>query len=124
MPDGRNIPPWLDAATVALALFMLPACAMIPVPLLLGGRRQLRRVTLSRGRWTTAWTVAASLAVGVEGVFLFRLIRFLMIPFANLAQPSWHALDFSVVFAATGGLMAVALLGAFRSARKSPSAGP
>jgi hypothetical protein len=76
MPDGRNIPGLLYVAALVLALFMLPTCAMIPIPLLLSGRRQLARTGIKQSRWRTVWTVAGSLPIAVEAVFLFRLTRF------------------------------------------------
>lgn len=124
MPDGRNIPNWLLLAASALAIVMLPTCATIPVPLLVGGRRQLTKIAVGQRRWRTVWTVAGSLAIAVEAVFLFRLTRFLLTPYVNLAQPSWHALDFSLVFAATGGLMALVLLAASRSTGQASPASP
>jgi hypothetical protein len=101
---------------------MLPICAAIPVPLLVGGRRQLRRLAFAKRHWRSVWTAAGSIAVVVEAVFLFRLTRILLTPYANLSQPSWHALEFSLAFAVAGAAMALALVCGTRPLR-DPQAG-
>jgi hypothetical protein len=124
MPDGRNIPFWLECCEGLLAVAMIPACALIPLPLLVSVIRLLRRRIRASRNCVAAWTVAASAGAAIEGLFMWRLVRNLTTPFANLPTPSWHALDFGVSFLAAGIGMALALAGAARSARKNPEVGP
>ena len=115
-PDGRDIPFWLECSEALLAIAMIPACALIPVPLLISGRRLLRgRIRASRN-WTFAWTITASAGVAIEGLFVWRLVRNLSTPFANLPAPSWHALYFGVGYFVVGIAMTLALAGAGWSA--------
>jgi hypothetical protein len=118
MPNGRDIPLWLECCEALLAIMMIPACALIPVPLLVYVQRLLRRrVRVSRS-WVKAWTIAASAGVTIEGLFLWRLVRSLTTPFANLPAPSWHALLFGVGYLVVGLAMTLVLAGAGRSAAR------
>lgn len=118
-PDGRDIPFWLDCCEALLAVAMIPACALIPLPLLVSVRRLLRKRIRTSRNWIAAWTIAASAGVAIEGLFMWRLVRNLTTPFANLPIPSWHALYFGVGYLAVGIGMALALTGAGWSARKN-----
>jgi hypothetical protein len=123
-PDGRQIPFWLDIATLLLACCMLPACTLIPVPLLVAGRRCVRLTARAGSRWAAAWTGAASAGIAVETLFLVRfigLIRAFGSGFPNLPEPSWNALDFSIAFMIAGGAMMVVLFGATRSSPTRPT---
>jgi hypothetical protein len=115
-PDGRDIPFWLESCEALLALAMIPACALLPLPLLVSVRRLLRRRIRASRNWVATWTVAASAGVAIEALFLWRLVENLITPFANLPTPSWHALYFGVGFLVVGIGMALALAGAGRSA--------
>ena len=112
MPDGRNIPFWLECCEALLAVAMIPACALIPLPLLVSVRRLLRRRIRASHNWVAAWTIAASAGVAIEGLFMWRLVENLTTPFANLPTPSWHALYFGVGYLVVGIGMALALAGA------------
>jgi hypothetical protein len=93
---------------------MLPVCTVIPVPLLIAGRRHLRR-SLAGTRRVAAWTAVASAGIAVEALFWLRLIHLLgsSIDFRFLPDyPSWHALDFSAGFLIVGAAMTVVLLSA------------
>jgi hypothetical protein len=62
-----------------------------------------------------AWTVAASACVGLEALFLVRLVHLLLTlqtDFPNLPQPSWHALSFSIGFLVVGAAMTYLLVSA------------
>jgi hypothetical protein len=116
MPDGRDIPLWLECCEALLAITMIPACAVIPVPLLIHVRRLFRRARIGRsGRWAAAWTISASAAVAVEALFLWRLTRNLTTPYANLPAPSWHALLFGIGYLAAGTAMTFVVAGAGRA---------
>jgi hypothetical protein len=117
MPDGRNVPTWLWCAEVLLALTMIPGCALAPLPLLASTRRRLRTQIHASKNWVAAWTIAGSAGVAVEGLFIWRLVRNLMTPFANLPTPSLHALYFGIGFLTVGMIMIVVLAGASSSAR-------
>jgi hypothetical protein len=118
-PDGRDIPLWLECCEALLAITMIPACALIPVPLLIYVRRLLRRrIRVSHG-WVAAWNIAGSAGVTIEGIFMWRLVRNLTTPFANLPVPSWHALFFGIGYIVVGTAMTLVLAGAGRSAKKS-----
>ena len=119
MPDGRTIPVWLECGEALLGVTMIPVCALIPVPLLLHGRGVLGRRIRASPVWVTFWTIAASAAVAIECLFLWRLVRNLATPFANLPNPSWHAVYFGIGYLVVGLAMMVILAGAGRSARKS-----
>lgn len=122
MPDGRDIPFWLECCEALLAGVIIPACALIPLPLLLSVRRLLRSQIRVSGNWVAAWTIAASAGVGIEALFMWRLVKNLATPYANLPTPSWHALDFGVGYLAVGVGMALALAGAGWSAVKNAEA--
>ena len=124
VPDGRVIPAWPWLAALLLGVAMLPTCALIPVPLLAAGLAHLRRVADAGQRWAAAWTAAASMAVAVEVLFVVRLVRNLSVSYANLAQPSWHALAFSIGFALAGAAMIAVLIGATRSTRNTGADSP
>src|SRR5215472_12449589 len=47
-PNGRAIPAWLELTAAALAVLMLPTCAVLPAPLLLGGRRHLKHIASAK----------------------------------------------------------------------------
>lgn len=98
---------------------MIPACALIPLPLLISVRRLLRRRIRASRNWVAAWTIAASAGVAIEGTFMWRLAENLTTPFANLPTPSWHALYFGVGYLAVGIGMALALAGAGWSVAKN-----
>jgi hypothetical protein len=115
MPDGRNIPFWLEAVEALLAVTMIPACVLIPAPLLATVRRLLRSRLHVDPKWVTAWTTAGSFGVVIEGLFVWRLVRNLSTPFANLPVPSWHAFYFGIGFLVVGAGMTVALFYAWRS---------
>jgi hypothetical protein len=115
-PDGRDIPFWLECCEAVLAIAMIPACAMAPVPLLISVRRLLRRQIRASRNWISAWTITASTAVAIEGLFVWRLARNLFTPYADVPDPSWHALYFGVGYLAVGIAMALALAGAGWSA--------
>jgi hypothetical protein len=108
VPDGRDIPFWLLACEALLAIIMVPACVLIPLPLLATVRRQLRRMQVP-ANWVTAWTITASAAVAVEGLFAWRLTGMLTTPYYNLPGPSWHALYFGIAFLAAGLAMIAVL---------------
>jgi hypothetical protein len=96
---------------------MLPLCALIPVPLLIAGRRHLRR-SLAGSRRVAAWTAIASVGIAVETLFWVRLVRLVgsSVDFRFLPDhPSWHALAFSAGFLSVGAAMAGVLLGAPRA---------
>lgn len=59
-PNGRAIPAWLELTAAALAVLMLPTCAVLPAPLLLGGRRHLKHIASAKPACTAIWTAAAS----------------------------------------------------------------
>jgi hypothetical protein len=104
----------LELALSVLGLCMLPVCTLIPVPLLIAGRRHLRR-SLAGTRRVAAWTAVASAGIAVEALFWLRLIHLLgsSIDFRFLPDyPSWHALDFSAGFLIVGAAMTVVLLSA------------
>jgi len=104
----------LELALAVLGLCMLPVCTVIPVPLLIAGRRHLRR-SLAGTRRVAAWTAVASAGIAVEALFWLRLIHLLgsSIDFRFLPDyPSWHALDFSAGFLIVGAAMTVVLLSA------------
>jgi hypothetical protein len=115
MPDGREIPSWLGGCEALLAITMIPACALIPVPLLIHVRRLFRCSRIGgSGGWVAAWTISASAAISVEALFLWRLTRNLTTPYANLPTPSWHALLFGLGYLAAGTAMTFVVAGAGR----------
>jgi hypothetical protein len=89
---------------------MLPLCTLIPVPLLVAGRRYLRRSLAGTPR-VAAWTAVASAGIAVEVLFWLWLGFSHVGRFPLLPDPSWHALDFSVGFLIVGAAMAGVLLG-------------
>jgi hypothetical protein len=125
LPDGRPIPALLLVLDGLLALAMVPLCLLVPVPLLLVGRRYLRDSAQVAPKWRRAWTVAASAGIGVEALFAVRLARSFRAAqagFAGLGQPSWHALAFSIGFLVAGAAMSLVLIGA-RQPRAAPHPG-
>jgi hypothetical protein len=116
MPDGRYIATWLAGVEAVLAITMIPACALIPVPLLAFVRHLLRGAIRASRVWVAAWAMTAASGVAVEGLFVWRLARFLAAPFANLPAPSWHALYFGIGYLLTGTAMMLTLAGVSRSA--------
>jgi hypothetical protein len=116
LPDGRSVPAPLLITEALLALEMVPLCVL--VPLLIVGRGYLRHPARAAAPWVKAWTVAASAGIGVEALFIIRLAHLFWVPgarFANLGQPSWHALAFAIGFLIAGAAMSFALIGARRS---------
>jgi hypothetical protein len=104
----------LELALAVVGLCMLPLCTLIPVPLLIAGRRHLRR-SLAGPRRVAAWTAIASAGIAVEVLFWVRLVRLVgsSVDFRFLPDyPSWHALDFSAGFLIVGAAMAGVLLSA------------
>ena len=102
----------LELTLAVLGLCMLPVCTLIPVPLLIAGRRHLRR-SLAGTRRVAAWTAIASAGVAVEALFWLRFIHLLgsSTDFRFLPDyPSWHALDFSARFLIVGAAMTGVLL--------------
>ena len=70
LPGGLWSPSaWLVIVGIALGLCALPLCGLMPVLLLIAGRRYLRRSTGSGTREDTAWTVVASAAIAVGVLF-------------------------------------------------------
>ena len=111
LPGGLWSPSsWLVIAGIALGLFALPSCGLMPVLLLIAGRRYLRRSTGPGTREDTAWTAAASAAIAVGALFWVWAWDCLkdkewMEPF-----PYWPALDVSIAFLIVGAAMAGILL--------------
>jgi len=111
LPGGLWSPSsWLAIAGIALGLFALPSCGLMPVLLLITGRRYLRRSTGPGTREYTAWTAAASAAIAVGALFWVWAWDCLkdkewMEPF-----PYWPALDVSIAFLIVGAAMAGILL--------------
>lgn len=119
LPDGRQISLILGALEVLLAIVMVPLCALIPIPLLVAGRRYLSRSAHATRQRIAAWSLVASACVAVEALFLFRLVHLLCeagTGLANLPHPSWHAFAFSIGFLAVGASMTYVLIGARKSA--------
>jgi hypothetical protein len=58
----------LELALAVAGLCSLPLCTLIPVPLLIAGRRHLRR-SLAGPRRVAAWTAIASAGIAVEVLF-------------------------------------------------------
>jgi len=113
-PGPKSVLLVLELALAVLGLCMLPLCTLIPVPLLIAGRRHLRR-SLAGTRRVATWTAIASAGIAVEALFWLRLILLLgsSIDFRFLPDyPSWHALDFSAGFLIVGVAMAGVLLSA------------
>ncbi len=111
----------LELALAVLGLCMLPVCTLIPVPLLIAGRRHLRR-SLAGTRRVTAWTAVAAAGIAVEALFWLRLVHRLgsSTDFHFLPDyPSWHALAFSAGFLVVGAGLAGVLLSA-PSAERQP----
>ena len=104
----------LELALAVLGLCMLPLCTLVPVPLLIAGRRHLRRSRA--GTWrVAAWTAIASAGIAVQVLFWLRFVILLgsSVDFRFLPDyPSWHSLDFSVGFLIVGAAMAGVLLSA------------
>lgn len=123
-PWGRaySIPLWLEVTQALLAIIMVPVCAVIPVPLLITGRRRLRGAVKASLSWNSAWTAAASAAVLVEAMFLYRLARLLLMlgSFPNLPTPSWHALAFAIAYITAGLMMVFVLMAAGESGKAIP----
>jgi len=88
---------------------MLPLCTLIPVPLLIAGRRCLRRSRAGTRR-VAAWTAVASAGIAVEALFWLRFYIF-ETRSRWLYHPSWHALELSAGFLIVGAAMAGVLLG-------------
>jgi hypothetical protein len=112
--ESKSVLVALELALAVLGLCMLPLCTLVPVPLLIAGRRHLRR-SLAGTRRVAAWTATASAGIAVEALFWIRLIHLLSssIDFRFLPDyPSWHALDFSAGFLIVGAAMAGVLLSA------------
>jgi hypothetical protein len=102
----RSVPAGLNYTGGVIGACMLPLCMLIPVPLLIAGRRYLRR-SQARTRRVMGWTASASAGTLVEALFLFKLFHHdALIPYR-----SWHVLELSVGFLAAGAAMAIALLG-------------
>jgi len=105
---SRPVPVGFNDVGTVLELCMLPLCMLIPVPLLIAGRRCLRR-SLAGTRRVAAWTAAASAGIVVEALFLLRLYHFMN--FGRWLYPrSWHALELSLGFLIAGAAMAGVLL--------------
>jgi hypothetical protein len=101
-------------ALAVLGLCMLPLCTLMAVPLLIAGRRHLRR-SLAGTRRVAVWTAIASAGIAIEVLFWLRLIHLLgsSIDFRFLPDyPSWHSLDFSAGFLIVGAATAGVLLSA------------
>lgn len=109
-PDIRSVPRGLNDACGVLEACMLPLCTLIPVPLLIAGRRFLRR-SLAGTRRLAVWTAVASAGIAVEAVFWLRVYLFMSGP-RWLSPHSWHALELSAGFLIVGVAMAWVLLGA------------
>jgi len=105
----RSVPFGLNATGTVLTAFMVPLCTLIPVPLLIAGRRYLRH-SLAGTRRVAAWTVVASAGIVVEALFWYRLYVYVAV-FRWLTHSSWHALELSVGFLIVGAAMAGVLLG-------------
>lgn len=122
-PWGRayTTPFWLQATELLLALIMIPACAAIPVPLLVLARRRIAAARTSPF-WLRAWTAAASAAVLVEAVFLYRLALMLR-PFQNLPTRDWHALAFAIAYAVAGLVIILVLIAARQSSKAARERG-
>jgi hypothetical protein len=111
LPGGLWSPStWLVIAGIALGLCALPSCGLMPVLLLIAGRRYLRRSADPATREDTAWTVAASAAIAVGVLFWVWAGDCLkdkewMEPF-----PYWPTLDVSIAFLIVGAAMAGILL--------------
>lgn len=116
---GRSLPPGLWFTELAIAVVMLPLCALIPLPLLISGHAYLCAAAGAGTRWPAIWTATASASVAVEVLFWIRLVHLLEPGFPSLPDPSWHALAFSVGFLAVGGAMSWVLI---RATRPAPSA--
>ena len=105
----QSVPFGLNAAEAVLEACMLPLCTLIPVPLLIAGRRYLRS-SLAGKRRVTAWTTAASAGIAVEALFWLRLCHFVA-GSRWLSDPSWHALELTAGFLIAGATMTGILLG-------------
>lgn len=102
----RSVPVGLDDTGTAIGVCMVPLCLLIPIPLLIAGRRYLRR-SLAGTRRIAAWTAAASAGIVIETLFLFKLCHHdCLIPYR-----SWHVLELSMGYLVVGAAMAVVLLG-------------
>jgi len=119
-PDyARSVPRGLVVAATVFEVGMLPR-AVIPVPLLIAGRKCLRRSRAGTRR-VAAWTAVASGGIVVEAVFWFRLFHF-MNSGRWLYPRSWHVLELSAGFLIAGVAMAGVLLGiASPASRPTPS---
>jgi len=116
-PTGRDIPLWLQLTGTLLSITMIPACAVIPVPLLVLVRRLPRAST----NWAAALVIAGTAGLAIESLFIWRLVRFLATPYSNMATPSWHALCFGIGYLVAGVAMTLILAGAGWSARHEPA---
>jgi hypothetical protein len=117
----RSVPCALDAAGTVLLVCMLPLCALIPVPLLIIGRRYLRR-SLAGTRQVAARTAVASASITVEALSWLRLYLNVSGP-RWLSHPSWHALEFPAGLLIVGVPMAGVLLGIPSPASRSAPPG-
>jgi len=102
----RSVPVGLDYSLGVVEACMAPLCVLIPVPLLIEGRKYLRR-SLAGTRRVTTWTVSASAGLLVEAMFLFKVCDHDCL----IHYRSWHLLELCVGFLAAGAAMAIALLG-------------
>jgi hypothetical protein len=114
LPGGKDISDLAFFSATALTAWLVPACTLIPVPLLIAGRAYLLQATAGKSHWAGLWTVLASAAVLLEAFFWLRLVRFLRRPAAGLTF-SWPAVDFTVGFLVLGAVMVAALITASRS---------
>jgi len=101
---------WFVIAGIALGFFALPLCGLMPVLLLIAGRRYLRRSTGPGAREDTAWTVAASAAIAVGVLFWVWGWDCLKDRAWQEPFPSWPTLDVSIAFLIVGAAMAGILL--------------
>ena len=101
---------WLVLVGAALGLCALPVCGLMPVLLLIAGRRYLRRSTGPGTREHTAWTVAASAGIAVGVLFWVWVFDCLKDEEWMEPPPTWPTLDVSIAFLIVGAAMAGILL--------------
>jgi hypothetical protein len=111
---------WLVLAGAALGLCALPVCGLMPVPLLIAGRRYLRRSTGPGTRELTAWTVAASAGIAVGVLFWVWVFDCLKDEEWMEPPPTWPTLDVSIAFLIVGAAMAGILLSTPQPAQQPP----
>ena len=104
----NDSPPYgVIVAVVTLALCVVLTCVLVPVPLLIAGRRHLRR-TPAGARRVGDWT-----AVGWAGIVItvMLLYQFAAARSTDLFDPAWHALELCIGFLVVGTAMLGLLLG-------------